>query len=353
MLQLTDISIEGRTIGEGHRPFVIAEMSGNHNHSLERALEIVEVAAKTGVDALKIQTYTPDTMTLNINTGDFFISDPKNLWHGRSLYDLYSEAYTPWEWHAPIFSRCRELGVVPFSTPFDNTAVDFLEELGSSLYKIASFENTDLPLLRKVAQTGKPIIMSTGMATAAELDLSVRTLKEAGCQDLVLLKCTSTYPAEATNTNVSTIPHMRELFGCHVGLSDHTMGLGVAVAATALGARVVEKHFTLARADGGVDASFSLEPSEMAALVLETTRAWQSLGQVSYGPSEAERNSLKHRRSLYIAQDMQQGEVFTPENLRSIRPGLGLAPKYYDLVLGSVATRNLARGTALSYEHFA
>lgn len=353
MLQLTDISIEGRTIGEGHRPFVIAEMSGNHNHSLERALEIVEVAAKTGVDALKIQTYTPDTMTLNINTGDFFISDPKNLWHGRSLYDLYSEAYTPWEWHAPIFSRCRELGVVPFSTPFDNTAVDFLEELGSSLYKIASFENTDLPLLRKVAQTGKPIIMSTGMATAAELDLSVRTLKEAGCQDLVLLKCTSTYPAEATNTNVSTIPHMRELFGCHVGLSDHTMGLGVAVAATALGARVVEKHFTLARADGGVDASFSLEPSEMAALVLETTRAWQSLGQVSYGPSEAERNSLKHRRSLYIAQDMQQGEVFTPENLRSIRPGLGLAPKYYDLVLGSVSTRNLARGTALSYEHFA
>jgi len=282
--------IENRQIGREHPPFIIAEMSGNHNHSLERALEIVEVAAKTGAHALKLQTYTADTMTLDISDGDFFISDPDSLWKGTSLYNLYQEAHTPWEWHKPIFDRARELGIIAFSTPFDETAVDFLEDLEVPCFKIASFENTDISLVRKVAATGKPMIISTGMATVSELDESVRAAREAGCQDLVLLKCTSTYPATPENTNIATIPHMRELFGCEVGLSDHSMGTGVSVASVALGATVIEKHFTLSRADGGVDSTFSMEPSEMESLVVETERAWQSIGQISYGPSKAEEN---------------------------------------------------------------
>eukprot|EP01037_Dinobryon_pediforme_P027965 gene27965-31045_t len=312
-------------------------MSGNHNQSLERALAIVDAAAAAGAHALKIQTYTAETMTLNLDSGEFSIKDENSLWNGNSLYKLYQQAYTPWEWHKPIFDRCKEHGMIGFSTPFDDSSVDFLESLGVELYKIASSENTDLPPIRKVAATGKPMIISTGMATAAEIDESVRAAREAGCQHLVLLKCTSTYPASADNTNISTIPHLGSLFDCQSGLSDHTMGIGVAVAAVALGATVVEKHFTLARAEGGVDSAFSLEPSELQALVVETERAWQSIGNISYGPTEKEKASLQFRRSLYVAQDMKLGDVFTKENLRAVRPGLGLPPKYFDALLGKRA----------------
>lgn len=342
--------IANREIGVHAAPFVIAEMSGNHNQSLERALSIVDAAAKSGAHALKIQTYTADTMTLDLDEGEFFISDPKSLWKGTSLYKLYQEAHTPWEWHAPIFARARALGMIPFSTPFDDTAVDFLESLDVPCYKIASFENTDLPLIRRVAATGKPVIISTGMATVAELDETVRAAREAGCKDLVLLKCTSTYPATPANTNILTIPHLRELFGCEVGLSDHTMGVGVSVASVALGASVIEKHFTLARADGGVDSTFSLEPAEMAALVTETERAWQALGAVRYGPTLAETKSLVFRRSLYIVEDVEAGQVLTAQNVRAIRPGHGLAPRWLEHVLGRRVTKAAKRGTPLSFD---
>lgn len=344
------ITVDNRKIGLRQSPFIIAEMSGNHNQSLERALEIVEVAAKTGAHALKIQTYTPDTMTLDLNEREFHIGDPKSLWAGNSLYKLYGEAYTPWEWHKPIFDRARELGIIAFSTPFDGTAVDFLEDLDVPCYKIASFENTDLPLIRRVAETGKPLIISTGMASIAELDETVRAARDAGCKDLILLKCTSTYPATAGNTNILTIPHMRELFGCQVGLSDHTMGIGVSVASVALGATVIEKHFTLSRADGGVDSTFSMEPAEMAQLVVETERAWQALGKVSYGATEAEKKSLQYRRSLYVVQDLKAGDVLTRENIRAIRPGLGLPTKFYDVLLGKKIVRDVKRGTAVKWE---
>lgn len=335
-------------IGPHCSPFIIAEMSGNHNQSLDKALAIVEAAAKAGVDALKIQTYTADTMTLDINNGDFKIEDKESLWHGNSLYKLYQQAYTPWDWHQPIFERCRELGIIPFSTPFDETAVDFLESLNVPMYKIASFENNDLPLIKKVASTGKPMIISTGMATLAELDETVRVAREAGCKELILLKCTSTYPATPNNTNISTIPHMSQAFNCQVGLSDHTMGTGVAVASVALGATVIEKHFTLSRAEGGVDAAFSMEPHEMKLLVEETERAWQAIGQVTYGPTEKEKSSLKFRRSIYVAKDIKAGEEFTKENIKVIRPGYGLAPKYFEEVLGRKAKDNLSKGTPLS-----
>lgn len=342
--------IADRFIGRDHPPFVIAEMSGNHNQSLERALEIVEAAAKTGAHALKIQTYTPDTMTLDLDEREFHISDPKSLWAGTSLYKLYGEAYTPWEWHKPIFDRARELGIIAFSTPFDDTAVDFLESLDVPCYKIASFENTDLPLIRRVAATGKPLIISTGMATVAELDETGRAAREAGCKDLILLKCTSTYPATAANTNILTIPHLRELFNCEVGLSDHSMGVGVSVASVALGATVIEKHFTLSRADGGVDSTFSMEPAEMAQLVVETERAWQALGQVSYGPTEAEKKSLQFRRTLYVVQDLKAGDVLTKDNVRAIRPGLGLPTKYYKILLGKKVVDNVKKGTPVRWE---
>lgn len=347
---MNEVIIEGKRIGESCQPFIIAEMSGNHNQSLERAIEIVEAAAKAGVHALKLQTYTAETMTLDINEGDFHIDDPNSLWNGESLYSLYQKAYTPWDWHQPIFQRCRELGIVGFSTPFDGTAVDFLESLDVPCYKIASFENTDLPLIRKVAATGKPMIISTGMATVAELDESVRAAREAGCRDLVLLKCTSTYPATPENSNLHTIPHLKQLFGCQVGLSDHTLGIGVSMAGVALGATVIEKHFTTARADGGVDSAFSMEPGEMNSLVLETERAWQSLGSVSYGPTEKEIASLKHRRSLYVVKDMKTGDVLDKDNLRAIRPGAGLSPKYYDLLLGRRMRCDVKKGTPLSWD---
>ena len=351
MLTKAPIAIAGRKIGSDHPPFVIAEMSGNHNQSLQRALEIVEAAAKSGVHGFKIQTYTADTMTLDLDEGEFHISDPKSLWSGTNLYKLYGKAYTPWEWHKPIFEKARELGLVPFSTPFDDTSVDLLESLDVPCYKIASFENTDLPLIRRVAATGKPMIISTGMATAAELDESVQAARAAGCKDLVLLKCTSTYPATAANTNISTIPHMRDLFHCEVGLSDHTMGIGVAIASVAFGATVIEKHFTLRRADGGVDSAFSMEPQEMTNLVTESERAWLARGHISYGPTEAERESLRFRRSLYIVKDLRAGDVLTRENVRAIRPGLGLPTKYLDSVLGKTVGRDVKRGTALDWNH--
>lgn len=344
------IAIGNKMVGHDHTPFIIAEMSGNHNQSIERAFEIVEAAAAAGAHAIKLQTYTADTITLNVSGGAFEISDPNSLWAGKNLHDLYKQAYTPWEWHAPIMSKAKELGLICFSSPFDETAVDFLEDLDVPAFKIASFENNHLPLIKKAASTGKPLIMSTGMASIAELDEAVRTAREAGCEDLILLKCTSTYPSTPANSNVLTIPHMAELFGCDVGLSDHTMGVGVAVAAVAHGAVVVEKHFTLSRADGGVDSAFSLEPHELQSLVIETERAWQSLGRVSYGPTKAEQKSLVFRRSIYIARDVQAGEIFNSDNLRIVRPGAGLPPRDFQYVIGREAKRDLPAGTPLSWD---
>ena len=337
------------SIKEKDKPFIIAEMSGNHNQSLERAMKIVDAAADAGVDAVKLQTYTADTMTIDKSDGEFFISDPNSLWEGESLYNLYKKAYTPWDWQEKIFAHCRERGIDCFSTPFDDTSVDFLEKLNPPCYKIASFENIDLPLIKKVAKTGKPMIVSSGMATVAELDEMVRTAKENGCNDLTLLKCTSSYPATPEGTNLMTIPHMKELFKCNVGLSDHTLGIGVAVASIALGATVIEKHFTLSRADGGVDSAFSMEPQEMAQLVRECNAAWQALGEVSYGPTEQEKKSMIFRRSLYIVEDMKKGDVITDKNMRCIRPSLGLAPKYYDVVLGKKVSCDVKRGTAITW----
>ena len=342
--------MENLRFNELTRPFIIAEMSGNHNQSLERALRIVDAAAETGVDAIKLQTYTADTMTLDLKDGDFFISNPESLWHGSSLYELYQKAHTPWEWQKKIFTRAQEHGLICFSTPFDATAVDFLEELGTPCYKIASFENTDLPLIRKVAQTGKPLIVSTGMATVAELDELVRTARQSGCDDITLLKCTSSYPATPVGSNILTIPHMKELFRCTVGLSDHTLGIGAAVASIALGATVIEKHFTLARADGGVDSAFSMEPEEMALLVRECRAAWEALGEISYDVQPQEEKSLAFRRSLYIVEDMKAGDVITAENMRAIRPGYGLSPRYYDVLLGRRVGCNVRRGTPLSWD---
>ncbi|MEO5338928.1 MAG: pseudaminic acid synthase [Magnetococcus sp. MYC-9] len=343
-------SIAGRTIGPGCAPFIIAEMSGNHNGDLQRALAIVDAAARAGAHALKIQTYTADTMTLDLDEGAFFISDPNSLWQGTSLYKLYEEAHTPWAWHKPIFERCRALGMIGFSSPFDATAVDFLQSLEVPCYKVASFENTDLPLIRKIAATGKPMILSTGMATVAELDESVRAAREAGCRDLVLLKCTSTYPATPLHTNLLTIPALRELFQCPMGLSDHTLGVGVAVASVALGAAVIEKHFTLSRADGGVDAAFSMQPEELQQLVTETERAWQALGSVCLGPVEAEKKSLLFRRSLYVTQDLAAGDRLTADNLRAIRPGLGLPPKFLEVLLGRRVGCAVRKGTPMAWE---
>lgn len=344
--------ISHQAIGKDQPPFVIAEMSGNHNQSLDRALAIVDAAARAGAHAVKLQTYTADSMTLDITEGEFVISDPASLWQGQALHSLYQQAYTPWEWHAPIMARARAHGLHCFSSPFDEAAVDFLETLDVPCYKIASFECVDLPLIRKVAGTGKPLLISTGMATIAEIAEAVDTARAAGCKELVLFKCTSTYPASAENTNLRTIAHMRELFGCEVGLSDHTLGIGAAVAAVAFGATVIEKHFTLDRAEGGVDAAFSLEPSEFAGLVTETERAWQALGTVKYGPAQAEEKARMRRRSLYIAEDLAVGDVLTPLNLRRIRPGHGLPPKFYDVLLGRKVTKTVKKGTPLTWDMF-
>lgn len=344
-----EIEIAGRKIGPNQQPYIIAEMSGNHNQSLSRALEIVEAAAKAGAHAIKLQTYTADSMTLPRSDGEFVIGDPANLWKGESLHALYEKAHTPREWHEPIMACATKLGLACFSTPFDENAVDFLESINVPAYKIASFENIHIPLIRKVAATGKPLIVSTGMASLAELDDAVTAARNAGCRQLILLKCTSTYPAEPKNTNLRTIPHMHKLFNCAIGLSDHTMGLGTAVAAVAQGAVMIEKHFTLRREDGGVDSTFSSEPEEMAQLVTETMRAWQSLGCVYYGPTEAERDSLRFRRSLYVTTDLQPGDILTKDNVRAIRPGLGLAPKHFEEVLGCRVKQAVSMGTPLSW----
>lgn len=344
------MEINGREISCNERPYLIAEMSGNHNHSLDRAIEIVTAAAESGADAIKLQTYTADTLTLDVDMPGFVIDDENSLWNGRRFYDLYEEAHTPWDWHGPLMEHAKSLGIDCFSSPFDATAVDFLEELDVPAYKIASFESIDLPLIRKVAATGKPMIISTGMASVVEIGEALRAAREAGNEQVCILKCTSTYPATPENTNIRTIPNMRDTFGCEVGLSDHTMGTGVSVAATALGAVLIEKHFTLARADGGVDSAFSLEPHELQQLRDETERAWQSLGQITYGGTSAESGSRQFRRSLYVAEDMAEGERFTETSLRSIRPGYGLAPKHYDVLLGKRVNRALKKGTPVSWD---
>jgi pseudaminic acid synthase len=344
---MKELNISDILISDKQKPFIIAEMSGNHNQSLERALAIVDAAADAGAHAIKLQTYTADTMTME---GAYTITDENSLWKGRELYELYQEAYTPWEWHQPIFDRAKERGIIAFSSPFDETAVDFLESLDAPVYKIASFENTDWPLLKRVAATGKPVIMSTGVASLADIDEAVRVLKENGCNDLVLLKCTSTYPATPENTNLLTIPHLSQLFDCIVGLSDHTMGIGASVAAVALGARVIEKHFTLSRADGGVDSAFSLEPEELKALVIESERAFLALGEIRYGIQKAESKSKLYKRSIYIAADLKEGDVITTENIRIIRPALGMQPKYLDLVLGKTVRKPVKAGTPLTID---
>lgn len=336
-------------IGPTHLPFVVAELSGNHNESLGRAIEIVERVAESGAHAVKLQTYTPDTMTLDLAAGEFVVDDESSPWHGETLYELYRRAHTPWEWHEEIFARANELGLVAFSTPFDETAVDFLETLNVPAYKIASFECVDLPLIRKAASTGKPLIISTGMATIAEIGDAVSVARDAGCRDLILLKCTSSYPAPPEESNLATIPQLRATFGCEVGLSDHTLGIGTAVASVALGATLIEKHVTSSRADGGVDSSFSLEAVELKILVAETARAWRALGVVHFGPTESERNALGFRRSLYVTRDMSAGERLTPQNLKAIRPGRGMAPKYLCDLLGKRVARNVKRGTPFGW----
>lgn len=347
---MNNFKIADRSIGPNHEPFIIAEMSGNHNQSLERALAIVDAAAEAGAHAIKLQTYTADTMTIKAKHGLFSINDEGSLWEGKNLYELYQLAYTPWEWHETIFERAKSHGMIGFSSPFDATSVDFLESLHVPAYKVASFENTDKPLLIKIAQTGKPVIMSTGVTNLSDIDESVRTLRKHGCKDLVLLKCTSTYPASPETCNIATIPHMAQLFeGVSVGLSDHTMGIGVPLAAIGMGACVVEKHFTLSRADGGVDSAFSLEPQELKALVTESKRAFLAKGKVSYGIQAVEENSRKFKRSVYVVNDIKAGEKFSPKNLRVIRPGDGLAPKHYETVLGKEARQNIKAGTPLSW----
>lgn len=328
--------------------YIIAEMSANHNHDFERAVRLIHAAKDAGADAIKLQTYTPDTITVNSDKPDFKIEG--TIWDGRNLYDLYGEAHTPWEWQPKLKAVADDLGIDLFSTPFDFTAVDFLEAMDVPAYKIASFEVVDIPLIRRVAQTGKPMIMSTGMATLAEIDEAVRTAREAGCRQLALLKCTSAYPAPPEEANLRTIPHLAEAFGVVAGLSDHTLGIQVPVAAVALGARIIEKHFTLARSDGGPDSAFSLEPDEFKQMVDAVRITEKALGQVHYGITEKDAGSRSLRRSLYVVKDVKAGEIFTQDNLRSIRPGYGLHTRHLDEVLGKPAAKDIERGTPLSWE---
>lgn len=332
-------------------PFIIAELSGNHGQDLSVAMGMIDAAAKAGAHAIKLQTYTPDSMTLDVDSPHFVINEPDSLWYGESLHKLYARAATPYEWHAPLFEHANKLGLLALSSPFDEHAVDFLDELGVPCFKIASFELTDIPLIRRAASKGKPLIMSTGMASLAEIEEAVTTAKNAGCNNIILLKCTSTYPASPENTNLNTIPHLQEAFGCLVGLSDHTAGIGAAVASVALGACVVEKHFVLDRSAGGVDAAFSIEPHELSALVTETQRAWQALGKVTYGGAKAEEKSKHYRRSIFVSEDIRQGEMITRDNIRVVRPAVGLEPKHFDAVLGQIATADLTKGTPLAWSH--
>lgn len=347
------ITIAGKTISSKDKPFIIAELSGNHQQDFAIAKEMIKQAAAAGVDAIKLQSYTADSMTLNSNKEGFVITESDNLWQGKSLHELYGEAATPYDWHEALFSYAESLGLVAFSSPFDKAAVDMLEGLNVPCYKIASFENNDLPLIEYIAKKGKPVILSTGMASLAEIDEAVQTIRAQGNQQIILLKCTSTYPASAESTNLATIPHMQQSFNCLVGLSDHTLGIGASVASMSLGACVIEKHFVLDRNAGGVDAAFSLEPLELSSLVKECNTAKRALGQVCYGGTEAEVKSKRYRRSIYISSTIKAGEQFTADNLKVVRPGLGLPPKYWDKVVGKTARCNLEEGTPLSWELFA
>ena len=327
-------------------PFIIAEMSGNHNQSLERALKIIDAAADAGASAIKIQTYTADTLTIK---GVFKITEKSSLWYGKDLHDLYDEAHTPWDWHKAIFEHAHKRGIICFSSPFDETAVDLLESLNNPIYKIASFEINHIPLLKYIANTGKPVIMSTGASSLSEIAEAVNVLKREGCENLTLLKCTSTYPASAENSNLNTIPHLKELFNCEVGLSDHTMGIGVAVAAIAKGANVIEKHFCLDRSEGGVDSAFSLEPAEFKQLVIEAKNAYLALGKINYGITNDEKKVDAGKRSIYVSDKINEGEIITTKNIKVIRPGYGLHPRYYTDVLGEKANKNLEIGQPLSF----
>ncbi len=344
---IENITVGTKIIGHNNLPFIIAEMSGNHNGSLDRARAIIRAAAETGVDCLKFQTYTADTITLNSKRDDFIIRDEKSLWNGRQLHELYSEAHTPWEWHKELFSLANDLGVLAFSTPFDETAVDFLNDLGVPMFKVASFEMTHLPLIRKIGRTGKPVIMSTGMASLEEIGEAIQTARDAGSKDIIILKCTSQYPANASDAHLLTIPDMRRRFGVQVGLSDHTMGTGVAVASIVHGATVIEKHFTLNRSEGGVDSDFSLEPWEMKLLKEETTRAWHSAGEVRYSGTENEQKSKQFRQSIYPSRDIAKGETFSRGNLRICRPGMSLEPRHFESLLGKSAKRDIGFGERL------
>jgi pseudaminic acid synthase len=335
------IEIEGHKIGEGFPPFFIAEISANHNQSLERALLLIDEAKASGVNAVKLQTYTADTMTLNKRDENFTIKDPTSLWYGKSFYDLYSEASTPWEWHETLFKHCREIGLIAFSTPFDATAVDFLENLKVPCYKIASLEITDLNLIEKVASTKKPLIISTGGATFKEIEEAVKVAKNSGCKDLILLKCTTAYPALAGEANLNTIPYLKKKFQVPIGLSDHTLGLGTAIASIALGASVIEKHLTLSREEGGLDAPFSLQPEEFRNLIEEGRQAYLSLGCVQDGPTISERNTLTFRRSLYFVKGLKKGEVVTKDHIKALRPLLGISANEYKNVIGKKVTRDI------------
>lgn len=337
-------------IGKSFKPLIIAEMSGNHNQSLDRALQIVEAAARSGADAIKLQTYTAETMTMDVNSKEFQINEDTSLWRGESLYSLFKKAYTPWDWHKQIMDKAKSLNMLCFSTPFDESAVDFLEELNVPAFKIGSFENTHIPLIRKVARTGKPVIISTGMASVAEIDDLVSLLRSENCENFALLKCTSTYPASPTNTNILTIPHMRDLFDCEIGLSDHTMGIGASIAGIAHGASIIEKHFTLSRADGGVDSEFSIEPNELKLLVNESITAWKSLGKISYGSTKDELDSSRYRRSIYVSKNIKKGHLICKDDIKVIRPGGGLEPKFFDIVIGMKANRDISKGTALNWD---
>ncbi|MCU7834945.1 MAG: pseudaminic acid synthase [gamma proteobacterium symbiont of Taylorina sp.] len=343
------INIAGTEIGEHRKPFIVAELSGNHQQDFSLAEKMIEKAAGAGADAVKLQTYTPDTMTFNLQNDDFVIAETDSLWHGQNLYDLYAKAATPWEWHESLFQKARSLGMIAFSSPFDESAVDFLESLNVPCYKIASFENNDIPLIKKVAMTGKPVIVSTGMASLSEIDALLGTIYETGNDQVILLKCTSNYPADASDSNLATIVHMKQTFDCPVGLSDHSTGIGVSLAGVALGACLIEKHFVLDRSKGGVDSDFSIEPEELKLLVSETKKIPPAIGRICYGGTKNEQQSKNYRRSIYASEDISKGELFNQHNIRIIRPGFGLQPKYYEDVVGRKASKAIAKGTPLDW----
>jgi len=346
------IKINNITIGEANKPFIVAELSGNHQQDYNLAEKMIDAAARAGVHAIKLQTYTPETMTLNLQDNDFIVNEENSLWQGDTLFDLFGKAATPWEWHKPLFDRAKSLGLCAFSSPFDATAVDFLESLDVPCYKIASFENNDLPLIKKVAATGKPIIVSTGMASQQEIAELIATIRDTGNEQIILLKCTSNYPANASDSNLSTIADMRKTYNCLVGLSDHSNGISVSLAAVALGACLVEKHFVLDRREGGVDAAFSIQPDDFHDLVTESEKVHSAIGQVQYGGSDNEQKSKKYRRSIYSYKKIQKGDILSGDNIRIIRPGFGLAPKYYEQILGKTASQNIPGGTAMDWTLF-